>query len=80
MTLNGNSRYREFPGNTALASVIVNGNISTLLVPPENRPSTELESNHITGNLTRNGNIRRRSTTANRMSPAVAGNGQCTGL
>lgn len=75
-----NQGFLEISGNQILGAVTLTGNHTTILVPPENAPATEIEANRIQGSL---GCFANTPPPINDNKPnTVLGprNGQCAGL
>jgi alpha-tubulin suppressor-like RCC1 family protein len=80
VTISGTTGFLEVGGNRIAGSVTLIGNTTTILVPPENAPATELEANDIVGSLVCSGNTPPpvNDGLPNRVHGARAG--QCAGL
>ncbi|MFD2419918.1 hypothetical protein [Amycolatopsis pigmentata] len=80
VSITGTIGFVEVSGNRIAGGLTVFGNTTTTLVPPENAPATELETNDIGGNLVCGGNTPPPGNDGrpNRVRGVRAG--QCAGL
>lgn len=80
VTLTANTGFLEFSANIVGGSAAVNNNTTTISVPPENAPATELEGNRISGSLSCLGNVPPPADDGRPNTVFGSKNGQCAAL